>query len=164
MGRVLKPGGGLFVAVPDGSTLADRLYRWVARGGGHVNQFRNGEALGAAIARATGLPLTAMRTLHSGFTFLHPGNAVGRLPGRALLLTGGSEAVLRAVTWCLRTIDRAMGTRLGVYGWAFCFGSLEADFETGTNVCIRCGSVRVERPPGMTYACAQCGCRNWWSG
>src|SRR5258707_9821545 len=39
IGRVLRPSGSLFVAVPDASTLTDNLYRWLARGGGHVNAF-----------------------------------------------------------------------------------------------------------------------------
>src|ERR1700676_1461781 len=39
MSRVLKPDGCLYVAVPDSTTLTDRLYRWLADGGGHVNPF-----------------------------------------------------------------------------------------------------------------------------
>ena len=39
IGRVLKPSGALYIAVPDASTFCDRLYRWLARGGGHVNPF-----------------------------------------------------------------------------------------------------------------------------
>src|ERR1035441_8168699 len=42
-GRVLKPGGALYVAVPDATTLTDRVYRWLGRGGGHVNAFRRPE-------------------------------------------------------------------------------------------------------------------------
>src|SRR5262252_7428578 len=37
IGRVLRPGGALFVTVPDATTLTDRIYRWIGRGGGHVN-------------------------------------------------------------------------------------------------------------------------------
>jgi len=37
IGRVIAPNGGLFVAVPDASTVTDKLYRWLATGGGHVN-------------------------------------------------------------------------------------------------------------------------------
>ena len=39
MGRVVKPDGALYVAVPDAGTLTDRIYRWLGRGGGHVNPF-----------------------------------------------------------------------------------------------------------------------------
>ena len=38
LGRVLRPNGSIFIAVPDASTFADRLYRWLARGGGHVKE------------------------------------------------------------------------------------------------------------------------------
>src|SRR5215831_12953436 len=31
IGRVLKPGGGLYIAVPDATTLTDRIYRWLGR-------------------------------------------------------------------------------------------------------------------------------------
>src|SRR5690242_18054825 len=36
IGRVIQPGGSLYVAVPDASTWTDKLYRWLGRGGGHV--------------------------------------------------------------------------------------------------------------------------------
>src|SRR4051812_26475889 len=36
IGRVLKPGGALYIAVPDATTITDRIYRWLGRGGGHV--------------------------------------------------------------------------------------------------------------------------------
>lgn len=39
IGRVLAPAGALYIAVPDATTFTDRLYRWLARGGGHVNRF-----------------------------------------------------------------------------------------------------------------------------
>ena len=41
IGRVMRPGGTLYIAVPNTATLSDRIYRWLARGGGHVNPFRN---------------------------------------------------------------------------------------------------------------------------
>src|SRR5215831_19405802 len=40
IGRVLRPGGALFISVPDATTPTDRIYRWIGRGGGHVNAFR----------------------------------------------------------------------------------------------------------------------------
>ena len=32
IGRVVKPDGVLYVAVPDATTLTDRIYRWLGRG------------------------------------------------------------------------------------------------------------------------------------
>jgi len=39
IGRVVARNGFLYVAVPDSSTVTDRIYRWLAHGGGHVNGF-----------------------------------------------------------------------------------------------------------------------------
>src|ERR1700694_1705022 len=41
IGRVIRSDGALFIAVPDANTLTDRIYRWLAHGGGHVNAFRS---------------------------------------------------------------------------------------------------------------------------
>src|SRR5450432_4300288 len=52
IGRVLRPGGALFLAVPDAGTLTDRIYRWLGHGGlgpggGHVNAFQSpGQVIG----------------------------------------------------------------------------------------------------------------------
>ena len=43
--RTARPRAALFVSVPDSSTLTDRLYRWLGRGGGHVNSFQSSEEL-----------------------------------------------------------------------------------------------------------------------
>src|SRR5205823_13010920 len=47
--RVLGGGGALFVAVPDASSFTDKLYRWLAKGGGHVNLFTSATELAARI-------------------------------------------------------------------------------------------------------------------
>jgi ubiquinone/menaquinone biosynthesis C-methylase UbiE len=39
VGRIIRRDGSLYVAVPDATTLSDRLYRWVYHGGGHINSF-----------------------------------------------------------------------------------------------------------------------------
>lgn len=53
--------GFLFVAVPDASTVTDRLYRWLAGGpapgGGHVNAFTSADETARRIEKAVGLPL-----------------------------------------------------------------------------------------------------------
>ena len=56
IGRVIKRGGVLYVAVPDASTLTDRIYRWLARGGGHVNAFRAPRDVIDPVEKLTGLP------------------------------------------------------------------------------------------------------------
>jgi SAM-dependent methyltransferase len=162
--RVVRPDGALFVAVPDASTLTDRIYRWLGRGGGHVNAFTNAGDLAAQIERATGLRHVATRTLWSSLSFLNRTRAPRPLPLRLWLVGGGFEAVLRGYVRLSRGLDRRFGTRTGLYGWAFYFGSIPGVVDTSEwrNVCVRCGSgspdeaVRGKR----SYECASCGARN----
>lgn len=142
IGRVIRPSGSLFVAVPDASTLTDKLYRWLARGGGHVNAFTSPSETAAAIERATGLPHVATRLLCSSLSFLNRRNAPRPVPRRLLLLGAGYEWSLFLYAWLSRRLDQRLKTRTSIYGWAFYFGSIvePIDTETWVNVCIRCGS------------------------
>src|ERR1700722_12314610 len=65
IGRVVKRGGALYVAVPDASTLTDRIYRWLAKGGGHVNAFRSPQDVIAPVERYTHMPVRATHPLYS---------------------------------------------------------------------------------------------------
>src|SRR6267142_3226975 len=87
--RVISSNGCLFVAVPDASTLTDKLYRWLASGGGHVNAFVSADETAAVIERVTGLPHVATRALCSSLSFLNRRNAPRPLPRRLLLLGAG---------------------------------------------------------------------------
>jgi SAM-dependent methyltransferase len=174
IGRVVKPGGALFVAVPDSSTFSDRLYRWLASGGGHVNPFTSADALGARIAQACGLRLLAIRTLCTSLACLNRKNRTSRAPRRLLILAGGREPVLVLLTYVLRELDRILKTRLSVYGWALYFSNIDTPIErrTWTNVCVRCGSghssrwldddLQVVRREWLvsTYRCPSCGAAN----
>src|SRR5262249_19978862 len=91
LGRVLRQDGSLFVSVPDASTLTDKLYRWLARGGGHVNAFTSSDELATTIERATGLRHVATRTLCSSLSFLNRRNSPHPRPRRLLLLGSGRE-------------------------------------------------------------------------
>jgi SAM-dependent methyltransferase len=172
IGRVLKPNAALYVAVPDASTFSDRLYRWLARGGGHVNAFRSADELRSMIQNATGLRCFAIRTLCSSLSCLNRVNHPSRAPRRLLLLGGGREFPLLLLTSVLRLWDRAFGTRFSVYGWAFYFSNtpVEIDRTTWSNVCIRCGSghpsewLRSEgRVRFQFYRCPTCGARNFFT-
>lgn len=170
IGRVIAPHGVFFAAVPDASTLTDKLYRWLARGGGHVNAFTSASATAATIERAVGLPLAATRPLCSSLSFLNRRNAPGPVPRRLLLLGGGYEWSLFIYSWLSRRLDRWLSTRTSIYGWAFYFGETAEPIDTGTwvNVCIRCGSgyaagsLRSElRFPGLRiWRCPGCGAVN----
>ena len=170
--RVAKPDGSLFISVPDASTLSDRLYRWLGRGGGHVNAFTDSLELPGRVTDATGMQVKGTCVLFSGFSFLNKYNQKN-LPRRAWLLGGGQEWILLVGTYCLRTLDRAFGTRLSVYGWAYSFGSVAAlELKPNWNVCIRCGSGHDEewlKDSGFLsgalifwkqYRCPRCGTKN----
>lgn len=159
--RVIKPDGALIVTVPDATTLADRLYRWLGRGGGHVNAFTTEDQLRARIAAVSGLRPTATTLLHSGFTFMNR-HRIPKVQKKLWLLGGGSETLLRYFTYFARTCDKCLHTRLSVYGWAYYFGSYTPPNEPARpNVCIRCGAGRAfEELTSFRYRCASCGASN----
>ena len=171
--RVISPNGALFVAVPDAGTLTDKLYRWLGRGGGHVNAFTSAGETAALIESATGLRHVATRTLCSSLSFLNRRNSPRPIPRRLLLLGAGYEWSLFLYAWLSRRADRWLNTRTSVYGWAFYFGNIKEHIDTGTwvNVCMRCGAgspVGVLRPrfrfPGLRiFRCPQCGAVNPFS-
>ena len=176
IGRVLKPSGALFIAVPDASTFCDHLYRSLARGGGHVNAFTSAQELAGIIERATHLSHVSTRTLCTSLSYLNRKNRRVAGPRRLLLVGGGTEISLHVFTWFARLADRLFGTRLSVYGWALLFGNVAAseDSAAWTNVCIRCGSGTssdwlhesslVRRRFLMkVYACPNCGTTNLFS-
>jgi SAM-dependent methyltransferase len=167
--RVIHPEGVLFVAVPDASTLTDKLYRWLGRGGGHVNAFTSAEKLAARIEQATGLVHAATLTLYSSLAFLNRRNAPRPLPRKLLFLGGGAEWPLFLYVLCSRRIDQWFGLRTSVYGWALYFGSVREPIETRDwrNVCIRCGSgfpaplLQLRRVLGIRiYRCPACHAPN----
>ncbi len=144
--RVVKSAGALYIAVPDASTLTDRIYRWLGRGGGHVNPFRSPRDVIAPVERITRLPHRATRTLFSSLSFLNARNFTAPPPRRIALFAYGNERFLAVFTWFLRLIDRAFGTRLSHYGWAFYFGSVDTPkvLEPWINVCVRCGGAHSQ--------------------
>jgi SAM-dependent methyltransferase len=174
--RVVCHHGYLYVAVPDASTLTDRLYRWFAHGGGHVNLFSDEESVVRLIEERTGLRHFATQLLFSSFTFLNRQNGSRGYGRRIFLVGGGPEWVLRMGTFVLRCIDRAFRSRLSLYGWAFYFGSsIAIDTAPRSNVCIRCGtgfssnwllvSGQVRRGfwGVRAFHCSTCGAKNFFT-
>ncbi len=176
IGRVLKREGALFVAVPDARTLTDRIYRWVGRGGGHVNLFDSEKKLMEMLAWYSGLRPVAIKDLYSSLSFLNRHKDPGPRPRRWRLFFSGYQTPLAALNAILRFADLRFGTRASVYGWAFYLGAVAEEVETRpwTNVCVRCGAghpsdwleavgavgrwwfVKVWRCPG-------CGSRNYFT-
>jgi SAM-dependent methyltransferase len=139
--RVLRPDGALYVAVPDSTTLTDRIYRWLANGGGHVNPFREESDLVATIAGKTGLELRGTRVLYSSLSFLNERHSPRPRPLRLLLFGGGAEWTLFLFVLLSRKLDQLFGTRTSIYGWATYYGKVECmDLAPRANVCLRCGS------------------------
>jgi SAM-dependent methyltransferase len=181
IGRVIQPDGALYAAVPDAGSLADRVYRWLGKGGGHVNPFRSPEEVVALIQRHTGLEHRGTRVLFSSFSFLNRHNFRARPPRKIALFAFGNERFLALTTWILRWFDRRFQTGLSRYGWSFYFGSA-GRLNTGRlnneapwlekpwlekpwmNVCVRCGSGASEAFLRKTvavrwgaYRCPVCG-------
>jgi SAM-dependent methyltransferase len=174
IGRVVKPGGALFITVPDSAALTDRLYRHLARGGGHVNAFRSAEDLAAMVERNTDLPHAATRTLCTSLAFLNRRNRTAPSPRRLRWAWGDREAVLLAVNTLFRLIDLLFKSRCAVYGWALYFGHVCEPVDAGPwiNVCVRCGNAHpsawLQKHGSLrrlwrllpAYACPVCGAVN----
>ena len=171
IGRVIDPNGFLYIAVPDSSTVTDRIYRWMAQGGGHVNSFTSAAALIRRVCEKTGLPHAGTRVLCTSLSFLNRHNIPGRIQKKLWLFCGGSERALRALTYAFRQLDRRFGSRLCVYGWACYFGSgIRVETGAWTNVCVRCGAGHPSRElqkAGMvkhrSFHCPRCGAKNYFT-
>ena len=170
--RVLKPDGRLFVSVPEGASLTDRLYRLLLCGGGHFQRFTF-DSLVSAVESGTGLHLAAWRELTTSFIYLKKGSFTSFAhPPRRMRLLG------RLPAWCFglarlglnvgsRLADRCFGAHFARYGWAFGFvpevcAPIQEQAES--KVCMSCGSapesVAVERVFGVFYRCPYCRALN----
>lgn len=174
IGRVAGRRAALFAAVPDAATLTDRLYRWLGKGGGHVNAFTSREEIERRIEQAAGLRCAAARTLCTSLSFLNRRN-LAAVQRKMILLAGGWEPFLVVLNCLLRWSDRWLGTRLSVYGWALFFGAIEKepDRRTWVNACVRCGAAHpseaLEAEGAVrrqllfrTYCCPGCGAMNFF--
>lgn len=182
IGRVLKKGGHVWIAVPDGFLLDDRLYRFVFAGGGHVNRFSLDSLIQMARSSAS-LGAVRFKKLHTGFVYLNPPDPekLPHYPRRARLLAKvppkALEWILRWLNYAVRIGDGLLGTRLSQYGWGVVFQNQTGDkaarppVETPAdkNVCFRCGAghpsaslTPLLRPLlfWRVYDCPCCGARN----
>ncbi len=173
IGRAVHPQGALFIAVPDASTFCDKLYRWLARGGGHVNPFTSAKDLAGIVEQTTGLKHIATKPLFTSLSYLNRKNSPTPRPRRLILVGGGYEWSLFLFARLSRIIDRYFGTRLSMYGWALYFGHVPVEIDTSPNlnVCLRCGSGTpsaqlrrdgrgIAKIPAASYRCPQCGAKN----
>lgn len=171
--RVVCRTGSLYVAVPDSTTVSDRVYRWVYHGGGHVNPFESADDLDVRIRRHVGLKPAGRRTLHTSFAFLERSHFKPRPPRRMWLFLNGSYTAIVILGYVARLLDRVLGARFSVYGWALYYGRVDGGVETQawTNVCARCGSAQPDgglQPvrvigPIRSYRCPACGSWNLYT-
>ena len=148
--RILKDEGVLWIAVPDGYSFDDSLYRLVFSGGGHLNRFTR-EGLISAVHERTRFRLKQEVDLFSSFIYLKKPTAgeYEHFPpsARALfhLPDGFSSAGVFTINAITRIADKVFGSRLSQYGWGFVFASEDAvlpPLHTAYfNVCSGCGSV-----------------------
>ena len=121
-----------------------------------------------------GLRHAGSRLLYTSLSFLNSKNRRSRAPRKLILLGGGREWTLVLFNGLFRIVDRLLGTRTAVYGWALYFGKVSVPVETvgWVNACARCGSGhslqrlaeegRIRRVLSLvpTYRCPDCGARN----
>lgn len=178
--RVLKPGGFCWIAVPDGYSLDDRLYRFLFAGGGHLSRF-SVESFLRAVQEATELNLVSFKDLFSGFVYLAPPNPE-RLkyfpqPARTMFSLAPARGLLFLARWLAhltRSADRLFGSHMSRYGWGFVLqkGPVSGELRhlpNYVNVCVGCGAghpaaaLVTERERlgwAPSYRCPLCGVRN----
>jgi Methyltransferase domain len=172
IGRVLRRDGSLYISVPDASTFTDHLYRWLFRGGQHVNAFNSAPELARIISSATAHPHVATLTLYTSLCFLQRSRFHPRPPRRMWMIGNGDSRCIALLTYALRVFDNIAGTRATVYGWALYFGNVASPIEPREwrNVCVDCGTGYPEawlvefgsvrsRFGFRSYRCPQC--RAW---
>ena len=155
--RVLKPGGYIWISVPNGFGLDDLLYRTLYAGGGHVNRF-SFKSMVDAVESNTGFRLLQSNLLFSGFVYVAKLNH----PLAVFCLNAGA-----------RVVDKLLGTRFSLYGWGFVFGrdaSPLTPLYSYFNVCSNCGAgdlaerllkSGVRKRFGFSfYSCSHCHARN----
>jgi len=170
--RILQPDGWLWVAVPNGSALDDKLYRYVFSGGGHVNRFAH-DSLVEEIHQKTGMRLVAECDLFSSFIYLKKPSPeeLQHFPPKARVLSeipeGFSIFGCLAINAVTRIADKLAGSRYSQYGWGFIFSKAALDTPKPAsyfNVCRKCGSGVAFRVLGCRtlfglglFHCPHCG-------
>jgi SAM-dependent methyltransferase len=147
--RVLKDDGFIWIAIPNGYSFDDGLYRRLFSGGGHVNRFTHDEFI-AEVHRLTRFRLVDEVDLFSSFIYLKkPAPELRKYHSRRARLffcipdaiVSGGILFLNAAT---RMIDKVFRSQWSRYGWGFLFAppgsTLPRLHHPYFNVCSQCGA------------------------
>ena len=147
--RILKDNGVIWIAIPNGYSLDDALYRFVFSGGGHLNRFSRDQLI-EEVHRLTRFRLMQEVDLFSSFIYRKKPTAeeYQYYPPTARFLShipdGTSTTAILAINTLTRLIDKLFGSRVSQYGWGFVFAAesicLDALHRPYFNVCSKCGS------------------------
>jgi len=146
MGRVARPGAGLYVAVPDAGTLTDR-HLPLDRPGRRPRQPFSQAGRGHRADRAADRPLPPRHPRpYSSLSFLNNHNVRGWGPRSFCCSPEATSASWPFFFWSLRTVDRVFGSGWSRYGWEFHFGAADPGEarDPWVNVCVRCGAGHSE--------------------
>jgi len=177
--RILNSRGILWIAIPDGYSFDDALYRRIFSGGGHVNRFTFSRLV-EDIHIHTDLKLVQSVTLFSGFVYLKKPTPeqVRHFPKSARFLYDMPERLnwvgIMAINTLTRVIDKIFGSRFSQYGWGFVFARTKMQLDpllSYFNVCWKCGcgnpaqhlksAGRITRSLGLRfYSCSNCQTQN----
>ena len=189
--RVIKTGGHLWAAIPNGFSFDDDLYRFIFSGGGHVNRFTLKSFI-ALVESNTQFRALSCKVLFSGFVYLRPPSPeklpdyppMARLLGR--IPKGVLETLLRWGNYSVRLSDRWLGSKMSRYGWGVVFRWEENPVSfrqsalerlqivpVDVNVCFSCGAGHPEATLldrlrrfifWKKYNCPCCGTENIFFG
>jgi SAM-dependent methyltransferase len=160
--RIALPQSFIYISVPDSTSVSDRLYRWLGKGGGHINDFPHADTIPSLIRRWTEFHTIHARTLTCSFHFLSPRGRKGRWQHKLILFGGANYLTIQLLSGLLRTVDCRLGTRWSVYGWEYWCSrdGLPLDLsDCWTNVCTHCGAAH-----SMSYLQAQETVSRGWLG
>ncbi len=145
LSRVIAPGGFLYISIPISRSLQDRLYRFVLKGGGHLQRY-SFEGFLQMVYRETTFKMRAFAPMQSGF------NWVQSVPFNKTvyqLLFHGFRILASAGVFPL---DR------GDYMFLFTAGA-DRGYRTEASTCAGCGASGVRTLEPCWY-CSACGFRN----
>ncbi|HEY3129169.1 MAG TPA: methyltransferase domain-containing protein [Acidobacteriota bacterium] len=157
LNRVMKAGGYLWAAIPNGFCFDDDLYRFVFAGGGHVNRFSL-QSFMETVEANTQFRVLRYKKLYSGLVYLNPPSAdkLPAYPRRARLLARVPprllESILRWANYLTRFSDRYLGSHMSHYGWGIIFR-----WETDPSPRRNLSALQIERAPADLNVCFCCG-------